>query len=252
VIVFITPNHILYALPFFELQPEFICPASKPDCGPEDHCKDPKLYPINWDATRSLHNWVEQLNLTCADSYQIGLLGSSFFAGMTVLVVIVTRLGDVIGRKWPTNVSTVIAIPITVGLLFSKNLTLTIVLLFFFGATCPGREHVPFTYMCELVPERHRQIIGSVLLFADATTIGLIAVYFRFISKQWLYFQYFSLGLNLIATVVILFVPESPKYLHGRGSYQKAKDALTKIARFNKAQSYNREFKFVEELSKPE
>jgi hypothetical protein len=66
---FITPNHILYALPFFELFPVYKCPEDKPDCGPADNCKDPSKYPVNWDSPRSLHNWVDQLGLNCADSF---------------------------------------------------------------------------------------------------------------------------------------------------------------------------------------
>ena len=106
-----------------------------------------------------------------------------YFAGMTILVLFVTRLGDVFGRKWPTWISAAISLPLHAGLLWSKSLTLTTVLLFFFGATSPGREQVSFVYMCELVPIRHRTYVGSLLLLFDATTILTFSLYYRFVSN---------------------------------------------------------------------
>jgi MFS family permease len=190
------------------------------------------------------------LNLQCADSFEIGLLGSAYFAGMALMMLFVTRLGDVLGRKWPTDISTLISVPITVGLLFSENLWLSIGLLFIFGATCPGREQVAFVYMCELVPEKSRNIIGSLLLFVDGTTVGILALYFRFVSKNWLYFMYGSILLNLIGSLGLLFmVPESPKYKHSKGLFREAKDLLGAFARVNgvKDEEKLKKLRFVEE-----
>ena len=65
-----------YALPLLELYPDYICPGDVPNCGPSDHCKDPNRFPVNWNSSRSLHNWVEIYRLDCVEPYRIGLLGS--------------------------------------------------------------------------------------------------------------------------------------------------------------------------------
>ena len=130
----------------------------------------------------------------------------------------------------------------------SRNLYLTSGMLFLFGAVTPGRQHVVFTYVGELVPLRNRTLVSSVLLFADATTIGVIALYFLYVSKNWLYFQYFSLALNVVAIFALLKIPESPKYLHSCGRYHEAREALGRIAALNRAAGYSSDFKFVEEL----
>jgi hypothetical protein len=70
------------------------------------------------------------------------------------------------------------------------------------------------------VPVNYRTYIGTLLLFADASTMTLLVVYFRFISKEWVYFQGTSLILNLISVIFIAFVPESPKYYHGKGMFE--------------------------------
>ena len=106
-----------------------------------------------------------------------------YFAGMTTMVLFVTRLGDIFGRKWPTWISAAISLPLHTALLWSKSLTLTTIMLFFLGSTSPGREQVSFVYMCELVPVRHRTYVGSLLLFFDGTTILVFSLYYRFITN---------------------------------------------------------------------
>ena len=69
------------------------------------------LYPIDWSERKSIHNWVEQLNLQCADPFQIGLLGSMYLVGVTALGVWVSRAGDLWGRKWPSTISALVAVP---------------------------------------------------------------------------------------------------------------------------------------------
>lgn len=251
-LIFISPNYILYSLPFLELFPAYLCPAGKPECTREDHCIDPQTYPVDWESSRSLLNWVQQLGLECAEPYEIGMLGSAFFLGMTLFVVFITRLGDLLGRKRPAIVCQVLCMPIIIGVLLSRSLYLTSALLFLLGAVTPGRQHVVFTYAGELVPLKNRTLTGSVLLFADATTIGVIALYFLFVSKDWLYLQYLSLALNFLAIFALQMIPDSPKYLHSCARYEEARQALAFIARVNRVVGYSSEFKFIEEVSRVE
>jgi hypothetical protein len=131
VINFVTQGHLAYALPFLELFPEYICPPDIRECSHIDRCREPRKIGINWEAAKSLNNWVERLGLECAKGYEIGLMGSMFFAGMTVTGLFVTRLGDIYGRKWPTWISSVLSVPLHAGIMLSTNLYLTIILFFF-------------------------------------------------------------------------------------------------------------------------
>jgi len=65
-------------------------------------------------------------------------------------------------------------------------------------------------------------------------------------SKNWLYLQYASLALNIIASLTLTFtVPESPKFLHSKGDFHNARKLLYKIAQWNKVKNYQKEFQFV-------
>ena len=61
----VTNGYLLYALPFLELFPEYICPPDIPDCTYKDRCLYPDKVHVNWDSHKSLNNWVEIYNLEC-------------------------------------------------------------------------------------------------------------------------------------------------------------------------------------------
>ncbi|CDW84323.1 UNKNOWN [Stylonychia lemnae] len=91
-ILFNSSGHLFYGLAYLELYPAYICPQDIPNCDHTDKCRDPSI-PIDWSSDKSLHNWVEKLDLTCAEPYKVGLLGSMYFAGWTIACLVVPRIG---------------------------------------------------------------------------------------------------------------------------------------------------------------
>ena len=187
--LFITNNHFFYALPLLLKEPKYVCPPEIEHCDSKAYCEDPSNVYVDWTDTWSLENWVQRLNLPCEDPFKVALLGSMYFAGTTALGLFVTRLGDVYGRKWPSRISALLGIPVQIALLSSTNLNLMIILFFLLGAVGPGRCQVGFVYASELLPERYRTILGSAILFADSSSIVVLPIYHRFLSKSWLPFQ---------------------------------------------------------------
>jgi MFS family permease len=70
----------------------------------------------------------------------------------------------------------------------SKNFILTTILFFLLGASSPAKVNLTFVYLTELVPERNRTAVGSLVNFADASTVLFLPLYFRFVTKEWIYF----------------------------------------------------------------
>ena len=118
----------------------------------------------------------------------IGLLGSMVFAGWMFGSLFIPRLGDLYGRKWPVVWSLLVAALTYLGVILSSDLKLTIVLMFFFGTCCAGRYSTSYVYLSELMPSSNRTLACSATQFIDASTLILLSLYFRFMSKQWLPF----------------------------------------------------------------
>jgi MFS family permease len=89
------------------------------------------------------------------------MIGSSAFAGWTFASLIIPRLGDIYGRKWPVWISLLLAFISHTLIIVSKNLTWTIFLFFIFGACCAGRYSTAYVYMIELIPPKYENIVGS-------------------------------------------------------------------------------------------
>lgn len=146
----------------------------------------------------------------------------------------IPRLGDVLGRRLPFFVCLGVSLLVYLGLILSQNIFLTIALFFLLGLSTPGKSNIAYVYLLELVPTNWQTYVGTALLFADGSTMILLTIYFRFINKDWLGFQIFGIAATTMAFFALLLVPESPKYLYSYKKYERARTALSKIARFNR------------------
>ena len=146
-----------------------------------------------------------------------------YFAGWTLACVIVPRLGDIYGRKWPFLVSLGASILIYIGFILSRDVRFSIALFFFFGVCCVGKANIAYIYLLELTPVKWQTYVGTMLLFADGFTMIAISLYFRYISKDWLWYDVYALAMTAFAFFGSLIVPESPKYLYSYKKYKEAK-----------------------------
>ena len=71
-VVYVSNGYIFYALTYLELFPDYTCAVdiAKDQCTHELMCLHKNdainnVIQVNWDSTRSLHNWVDRLDLDC-------------------------------------------------------------------------------------------------------------------------------------------------------------------------------------------
>ena len=149
-----------------------------------------------------------------------------YLLGWAIGCLIVPRLGDLYGRKIPYLASVGPSLLVHLGLILSQNIYLTMALFLFLGFTCPGKSNIAYVYLLELVPSKMQTYVGTAMLFADGSTMIFLSLYFRFISKNWLWFQIFALSFTSLAFLVSLIAPESPKYLFSYKKYKEARKSL--------------------------
>ena len=111
---------------------------------------------------------------------------------------------------------------------------------------------VGFVYAGEMFSEDYRSIVGSVILFTDSATILFLPLYYKLISKNWLYFQLFYFALSVISLFCLYLIPESPKYLLSKGLYDKAQRSFETIARFNGVRKFTMVIKGQEKQAEVE
>jgi len=144
---------VINNLAYFELMPQYVCSATDKPCVPEDFCPDLTAASVDWSSEKSLHNWVEKLDLTCETSARIGLIGSVVFFGWTLASLILPRLADIHGRRKPYLLIMVFQALILALLISSQSLVLTTLLMFFLGLCAVGRYTFAYIYLIEFMTE---------------------------------------------------------------------------------------------------
>jgi len=111
VILFTTMNHLFFSLPLLVMLPKYRDVSGK-EKSVSEYCNDVQNISVDKSYEWSLDNWIERYDIACVDPYKVALMCTMYFAGTTVFNLIVTRLGDVYGRKNPFRISCLISLPV--------------------------------------------------------------------------------------------------------------------------------------------
>ena len=87
--------------------------------------------------------------------------------------------------------------------------------------------------MLEHLPKKYHATAASILSANYPLLRVYATIYFYYISKDWLYWMYFSVVFMNVVFILSLFLFESAKYYISRGRFDEARETFTKIARVN-------------------
>ena len=105
---------------------------------------------------------------------------------------------------------------------------------FFLGVSRAYTMLIGFLIMAEVAPEGVVHWIAASWLAVESLIPAIIAIYFRYISIDWIWIQVFGLGITFFALIAVTcWVPESPKWLYKQGKYQDCNIILKRMAKFN-------------------
>ena len=117
------------------------------------------------------------------------------------------------------------------------------------GICTAMRLNISYIYGSEVIKTTHATVIGSFYNVFDGCTMIISSIYFKYISKEWIYLYEFFLGMCVISTLLTFFMPESPRYLISIGDFKRARQSFNFIARMNGRKPLDPiNERFVEEL----
>ena len=128
--------------------------------------------------------------------------------------LLIARIPDLFGRKWPLAITTAIQFPILLIIIFSKNLTLTTTLGFFLGILHVGIQNGAYINVCEYFHTKWKNKVCTVLLVCDMLTVIFSGFYFEFISNDIKWLLLFGAAMNGTSIIGLFLLPESPEYLY--------------------------------------
>jgi hypothetical protein len=115
-LAFTSANYVLYNYDNLVMKPVYMC-EREPESGVFEECtaeficeKEAEGAKVNYyvdkDNIFSLDNWVETLDLMCVPDTKIQFMSNWYYLGEIVGGVMITRIPDLYGRKWPLAIST--------------------------------------------------------------------------------------------------------------------------------------------------
>eukprot|EP00347_Sterkiella_histriomuscorum_P019470 403341513 len=232
---YISSSFLIYNMAFFLLKPEFYQCTYSVDvvssvypCSREYVCNnDIRMYLKSWKANKQadphLVNWIDQLDLHCLDSFNLGLLGALICLGMAISTMLIPILVEKFGRRIFTYMSSVIQLACFFAFMFSTDLYTYMTCLFFIGLTLPIKHFVTYPHLMELIP-RQQIMVGGMIRCVDALVFSISPLILNFLSDDTNLLLKVAIALNFISFfgLLALYVPESIKFNLTVGLYQRA------------------------------
>jgi len=108
---------------------------------------------VDWTSKNSLHNWITELKLICSNKYDVAFIGSSYFLGMVISILVFPRLSDMYGRIKILYGMLAFGLISYIGILFFST-SLRILYHFYFmqGMAATIAVCVGYNYLMEFLP----------------------------------------------------------------------------------------------------
>jgi putative MFS transporter len=179
------------------------------------------LYPFVWAPKGLITSF--QFDVILGANIGVGILIGEYAGGF---------LSDAIGRKWTLILAALVEglFIWPIGLTHAFGWLLVWNLLFALGMGMLLSVHA--VYIHELAPPQHRQRLSlrcqAIAPIAAGLLAGLTSFYWVPVHYQWFVYALSAAPIVLCIPVAIAFMPESPRWLEGKGRVEEADKIVSK------------------------
>ena len=172
--------------------------------------------------------------MQCSDKNKFGVLGMMIFIGWMLASIVVPRIADIYGRKLVFVGNMLLQLVGLTLIIYAKSFSCILAGLFINGVCSAGRWTVTYVYLAEFLTEAKIKIYVGLMNSSAALAVPVGALTIQVITKNTIVLEYLAVSLTIFGGIAgFFFLPESPKWLVGHGSMEKARMAYAYIAKVN-------------------
>ncbi|MDR1941253.1 MAG: sugar porter family MFS transporter [Endomicrobium sp.] len=165
-------------------------------------------------------------------AFQQGVVVSSILMGAIIGAVLISSLSDKYGRKKMVLVSAFIFCFASLASAFAPNAALLIISRIILGTAVGGASALVPLYLSEMAPAKSRGALAT--LNQLLITVGILSAYiinmiFTHSVNGWRIMLGFAAAPAVILFLGTIFLPESPRWLIGKGRQEEAKKILRSL-----------------------
>ena len=182
---------VYFQLPFYIKQQVYVCeltPGSLEDvCTIDNICEgDSRIisWKVDFDDKRSLHNFLQRLDLTCEPAWKASMLAVVFGICWSIMLLVTPKISDKFGRKWIFTITRFLDCVAFTVLVMAESYTVALISLGFLGALTPGRYNTGIPYLAEWFPKRKSSFVLSFRLVELSVYLIFSICYFWFIGND--------------------------------------------------------------------
>ncbi|XP_022088432.1 organic cation transporter protein-like [Acanthaster planci] len=187
-----------------------------------------------WDFDRSRYKSTinEEFNLVCDREDFAGIAQSVWFAGLLTGSLVWGSVGDWLGRRKTFFLSLTLVSISSIVTAFVPSFAAFTTLRFFTAACACGAAFMTFVISLEIVGASKRVLVGTVAAIMFA--LGYIFLsFFAYFIREWRHLQLAISLPYVVAFLLLLVFPESPRWLISKGRFTEARQIIAKIAKVN-------------------
>ncbi|XP_028171108.1 solute carrier family 22 member 3-like [Ostrinia furnacalis] len=196
-----------------------------------DDCVQYKYNSLVFDETL-----ISTFGLICDRAWLTSFTQTITMFGLAFGVAILGWCSDRFGRRIAFVLSASICVLFMIAAPFVSNYSLYNAFRFFAGFGSGGIMAINVVYNIEIVGSKYRETAGATGLIADGLAIMFLAVVAHYTSKWQTYLLILGLVSGMIL-ILMLFIPETPRWLIAQRKKEQAIQLMTKIATFNRLET---------------
>eukprot|EP00057_Strongylocentrotus_purpuratus_P023296 XP_011677770.1 PREDICTED: organic cation transporter protein-like [Strongylocentrotus purpuratus] len=196
---------------------------------------------------------VSDFELVCGNEDLNQISQTIYYGGFLAGSIIFGVMSDVIGRWWTLQICTIVRLVTGVLIAFAPELWVYSLLRFFQGMAGVATYIILFILGTEFVGPSKRNIAG--ILFCVPYSLGyMLLALIAFYLPYWRTLQLAVTAPVIPFFLLMMFMPESARWLISVGQYEKAEKIIIKVAEVNKATApdpiFTEEFKKEETINR--